>query len=44
MTAATFLLWAAPVLLLLVGAFIGIRYVRRQAALADTDGSEADAS
>jgi cytochrome c-type biogenesis protein CcmH len=36
MTAATFLLWAAPVLLLLIGAFIGIRYVRRQAALADS--------
>jgi cytochrome c-type biogenesis protein CcmH len=41
MTASTFLLWAAPVLLLLLGAFIGIRYVRRQAALADADRPEA---
>ncbi len=44
LTATNFLLWAAPVLLLLVGSFIGIRYVRRQAALADADGPEADQS
>jgi cytochrome c-type biogenesis protein CcmH len=44
MTGSTLLLWATPVLLLLIGAFIGIRYVRRQAALADTDSPEADQS
>jgi cytochrome c-type biogenesis protein CcmH len=44
LTATNFLLWAAPVLLLLVGSFIGIRYVRRQAAVADADGPEADQS
>jgi cytochrome c-type biogenesis protein CcmH len=44
MTATTFLLWAAPVLLLLLGAFIGIRYVRQQAALADADRPEAGQS
>jgi cytochrome c-type biogenesis protein CcmH len=44
MTASTFLLWATPVLLLLLGTFIGIRYVRRQAALADADSPEAGQS
>ena len=44
MTAANFLLWAAPVLLLLVGTFIGIRYVRRQAMEVDTDSPEAGQS
>lgn len=44
MTGITFLLWATPVLLLLLGTFIGIRYVRRQAALADTDSPEAGQS
>ncbi|HWJ07300.1 MAG TPA: cytochrome c-type biogenesis protein [Steroidobacteraceae bacterium] len=44
MTGVTFLLWATPVLLLLLGTFIGIRYVRRQAALADTDSPEAGQS
>ena len=44
MTPTTFLLWAAPVLLLLLGAFIGIRYVRRQAALVDSDRPEAGQS
>jgi cytochrome c-type biogenesis protein CcmH len=44
MTGSTFLLWATPVLLLLLGTFIGIRYVRRQAALADTDSPEAGQS
>jgi cytochrome c-type biogenesis protein CcmH len=44
LTAANFLLWAAPVLLLLVGTFIGIRYVRRQAAENDADRPEAGQS
>ena len=44
MTASNFLLWAAPVLLLLVGVFIGVRYVRRQAAEVDTDSQEAGQS
>ena len=37
MTAATFLLWAGPVIMLLAGAFIVFRYIRRQAAAADAD-------
>ena len=44
MTPTNFLLWAAPVLLLLLGAFIGIRYVRRQAAEVDSDSPEAGQS
>jgi cytochrome c-type biogenesis protein CcmH len=44
MTASTFLLWAAPVLLLLIGTFIGIRYIRRQAAEVDADSPEAGQS
>jgi cytochrome c-type biogenesis protein CcmH len=44
MTAGNFLLWAAPVLLLLLGGFIGIRYVRRQAAEVDADRPEAGQS
>jgi cytochrome c-type biogenesis protein CcmH len=44
MTATNFLLWAAPVLLLLLGSFIGIRYIRRQAAEADADSPEAGQS
>jgi cytochrome c-type biogenesis protein CcmH len=44
MTATNFLLWAAPVLLLLIGGFIGIRYVRRQAAVADAESPEAGQS
>ena len=44
MSAGNFLLWAAPVLLLLLGAFIGVRYVRRQAAEIDTDSPEAGQS
>lgn len=44
MTATNFLLWAAPVLLLLLGGFIGIRYVRRQAAVADAESPEAGQS
>jgi cytochrome c-type biogenesis protein CcmH len=44
MTATNFLLWAAPVLLLALGGFIGIRYVRRQAAEVDSDSPEAGQS
>jgi cytochrome c-type biogenesis protein CcmH len=44
MTASNFLLWAAPVLLLLLGTFIGIRYIRKQAAEADSDSPEAGQS
>lgn len=44
MTATNFLLWAAPVLLLLLGGFIGIRYIRRQAAEADAESPEAGQS
>jgi len=44
MTATNFLLWAAPVLLLLLGGFIGIRYIRRQAAEADAESPEAGKS
>ena len=39
MTATNFLLWAAPVLFLLIGGFIGIRFIRRQAADADDQES-----
>jgi len=46
MTATNFLLWAAPVLLLLGGAFAVVRVVRRRAAESDTDpaGPEAGQS
>jgi len=44
MTATNFLLWAAPVLLLLFGGFIGIRYIRRQAAEGDAESPEAGKS
>jgi cytochrome c-type biogenesis protein CcmH len=44
MTATNFLLWAAPVLLLLLGLFIGIRYIRKQAAEADAESPEAGQS
>jgi len=44
MTASNFLLWAAPVLLLLLGGFIGIRYIRKQAAVADAESPEAGQS
>ena len=46
MTAGNFLLWAAPVLLLLIGAFVLVRVVRRRAAESDTDpaGPEAGKS
>ena len=44
MTAGNFFLWAAPVLLLLLGTFVGIRVIRKQAAQADEDGPEAGQS
>ncbi len=44
MTPVNFLLWAAPVLLLLLGTFVGIRYIRKQAAQADDEGPEAGQS
>jgi cytochrome c-type biogenesis protein CcmH/NrfF len=46
MTATTFLLWAAPVLLLVAGVFALVRVVRRRAAEADIDpaGPEAGQS
>jgi cytochrome c-type biogenesis protein CcmH len=46
MTAGNFLLWAAPVLLLLLGAFAVFRYIRKQAAEADAEnpGPEAGKS
>jgi cytochrome c-type biogenesis protein CcmH len=44
MTPINYLLWAAPVLLLLLGTFVGIRYIRKQAAQADDEGPEAGQS
>ena len=46
MTAGNFLLWAAPVLLLLIGAFVLVRVVRRRAQESDLDpdGPEAGQS
>lgn len=46
MTAGNFLLWAAPVLLLVIGAFVLVRVVRRRAQDTDleTDGPEAGQS
>jgi cytochrome c-type biogenesis protein CcmH len=44
MTAVNFLLWAAPVLLLLLGTFVGLRVIRRQAAQMKDDGPEAGQS
>jgi len=46
MTAGNFLLWAAPVLLLLIGAFVLVRVVRRRAQETDLDpdGPEAGQS
>lgn len=40
--ARTWLLWLAPVLLLVVGAFIAMRIVRARAALAATDADDSD--
>jgi cytochrome c-type biogenesis protein CcmH len=44
MTPVNFLLWAAPVLLLLLGTFVGLRYIRQQAAQADDEDAEAGQS
>jgi cytochrome c-type biogenesis protein CcmH len=44
MTPVNYLLWAAPVLLLLLGTFVGIRYIRAQAAKTDEEGPEAGQS
>ena len=44
MTAGTFLLWAAPVLLLLIGTFVGIRVIRKQAAQVNDESPEAGQS
>jgi cytochrome c-type biogenesis protein CcmH len=46
MTAGNFLLWAAPVLLLVMGAFVLVRVVKRRAQETDleTDGPEAGQS
>ena len=44
MTPVNYLLWAAPVLLLLLGTYVGIRFIRQQAAQADADGPEAGQS
>jgi cytochrome c-type biogenesis protein CcmH len=43
MTATNFLLWAAPVLLLAIGAFSVVRVVRRRAAEADIDPADPEA-
>ena len=44
MTPINYLLWAAPVLLLLLGTFVGLRFIRKQAAQAEADGPEAGQS
>jgi cytochrome c-type biogenesis protein CcmH len=44
MTATNFVLWAAPVLLLLFGAFAVFRYIRKQAGEAAAENTEADQS
>jgi cytochrome c-type biogenesis protein CcmH len=44
MTATNFLLWAAPVVMLLFGAFAVFRYIRRQAAEAAAENPEAGQS
>ena len=44
MTVGNFLLWAAPVLLLLLGTFVGLRVIRKQAAQMNDDGPEAGQS
>ena len=44
MTMGNFLLWAAPVLLLLLGTFVGLRIIRKQAAQMNDDGPEAGQS
>jgi len=37
MSAANFLLWAAPALLLVIGALVAVRFIRRRTAEADVD-------
>jgi cytochrome c-type biogenesis protein CcmH len=44
MTMGNFLLWAAPVLLLLLGTFVGIRVIRKQTAQMKDEGPEAGQS
>jgi cytochrome c-type biogenesis protein CcmH len=44
MTPVNFLLWAAPVLLLLLGTFLGVRFIRKHAAQTDADSPEAGQS
>jgi len=44
MTLANFLLWAAPVLLLLLGTFVGIRVIRKQTAQMKDERPEAGQS
>ena len=43
MTATNFLLWAGPVLMLLLGGFAMFRYIRKQAAEADAENSGPEA-
>jgi cytochrome c-type biogenesis protein CcmH len=44
MTPVNYLLWAAPVLLLLLGTFVGLRFIRKQATQVDDEGPEAGQS
>jgi cytochrome c-type biogenesis protein CcmH len=44
MTVGNFLLWAAPVLLLLLGTFLGLRVIRDQTAQMKDEGPEAGQS
>jgi cytochrome c-type biogenesis protein CcmH len=44
MTPVNYLLWAAPVLLLLLGTFLGLRFIRKQAAQVNDDSPEAGKS
>ena len=43
MTAANFLLWAGPVLMILLGGFAVFRYIRKQATVADAENSGPEA-
>jgi len=44
MTPVNYLLWAAPVLLLLLGTIVGIHFIRKHAAQSDADTPEAGQS
>ena len=44
LTLGNFLLWAAPVLLLLFGTFVGLRVIRKQTAQMKDEGPEAGQS